>query len=341
MKKIFPLYTLVLILASGCAKYAEETQKILTIVAAGDVNFGSDWPIDRTAGKNERDFFRNCKKIIQKADISFFNLETVLCEKGQPAKYTDGKKSFVFRASPDFADVISDAGFDVVSIANNHIRDFGIYGENETKKALMSRGVKFLSIDGDTAGFVVNGRTILFTGYTSGNRERSIVNQKFVFEEIKKLSQECDILVVSFHAGAEGESALHTADRTEFFLGENRGNPVSLARGAIDNGADLVLMHGPHVPRAIEIYKERLIAYSLGNFVNYGWSLNKYTAIAPLFWIELFPDGRLCGLKIYSFVQKKPGYPEFDNSFSAYKLIKKLTEQDFNGKINFTNQEEK
>ena len=344
MKNILILFfcILILLIVSGCQKRDLASVDLISITAVGDVNFGSDYSGYKTAQKNNRGFFKHCRKILRSADIAFCNLETVVCEKGKPAKKEDGKNTFVFRCPPEFAGMIADAGFDVVSIANNHIRDFGVFGENETKKNLEKNKIQFLSKDGKRAEFFIRGKSVCFTGFSSGFGKRSIVNSEEVFKEIRNLSERYDILVVSFHAGAEGEKALHTKNATEFFLGENRGNPVFLARGAIDNGADLILMHGPHVPRAIEIYKERLIAYSLGNFVNYGWSLNKYTGIAPLFWIELYPDGRLHGLKIYSFVQKKPGYPEFDRDFTAYKIIRELTEKDFNGTfVKFTELEEK
>ena len=327
---------------SGCRHAIEKRIHTISIVAVGDINFGSDYPINKTPDKNQRKLlFRHCEDIIKNADIAFCNLETVLCRNGVPAKNINGKNTFVFRADPYFCDVLVDAGFDVVSITNNHIRDFGTYGESQTKKILTQSGIQFVSIDGDIAEFVVSGVKICFVGFTSGLRNRSIVNPSVVFHEIKKLSEKYDILVVSFHAGAEGDSAIHTKNTTEIFLGENRGNPVLLAHGAIDNGADLVLMHGPHVPRAVEMYKDRFIAYSLGNFVNYGWNLSKFSKIAPLLWIELFSDGRACKVHIVSFIQRKSGFPEFDTGNSTYTIIKKLTESDFeSGNIKFTNREE-
>jgi len=322
---------------SGC-RTRQTKEKTISIVAAGDVNFGSDYGNNMTPDRNQRTLiFKHCKDIIKNADIAFCNLETVLCNNGMPAKNIEEKNTFVFRANPDFCDVLVDAGFDVVSIANNHIRDFGAYGESQTKKFLTQSGIQFLSIDGETAEFLIDGIKIYFAGFTYGSRNRSIVNPAVVFDEIKNLSRRCDVFVVSFHAGAEGDRAIHTKNSTEMFLGENRGNPVLLAHGAIDNGADVVLMHGPHVPRAVEMYKNRFIAYSLGNFVNYGWNLGGFTKIAPLVWLELYPDGRPCKVDIISFIQKRPGFPEFDTGHSAYKIIKELTKSDFGAKnIKFT-----
>lgn len=326
---------------SGCEKQEQSSIDTIKIAAVGDVNFGSDYPILQIADRKNRDFFRHCKKIFKSADISFCNLETVVCESGIPAKKADGKNTFVFRCSPEFVEVLYDAGIDVVSIANNHIRDFGIYGEKSTKKHLSENKIQYVSRDGEIAIFFLKGKSICFVGFTSGFDSRSVSNPDRIFDEIRTLSKIYDVLVVSFHAGAEGEPAKYTNSKTEYFLGENRGNPVLLAHGAVDNGADLILMHGPHVPRAVEIYKERFIAYSLGNFVNYGWNLKGSARLAPLLWIEIFPSGKVYQVGIYSFIQKKSGYPEFDRNYSVYKMIKSLTEKEFSKTAIFFNREKK
>ncbi len=314
---------------SGCnVGKNEPTRDTISIVAVGDVNFGTDYLYSSIPSKDRDNLFNACSKIISSADIAFCNLETVLCSGGRPSKNPDGKGMFVFRAPAEFSRILTDAGFDVVSIANNHIRDFGIYGEKQTKDALKSVGIQYLSIDGEIAQYASGKTKIAFVGFTAGLRNRSVINPENVFNEIRELSNKFDILVVSFHAGAEGEQALHTRNKTELYLGENRGNPVLLAHGAVDNGADIVLMHGPHVPRGVELYRNRFIAYSLGNFLNYGWKLNTHSKIAPLIWINIYPDGRPAKVIIYSFIQNKPGFPEFDKQHRAYKLIKTLTDKD-------------
>jgi len=132
------------------------------------------------------------------------------------------------------------------------------------------------------------------------------------------------------HGGREGRSALHTRNETEYFLGENRGNLVRFARKAVDRGADLVLGHGPHVPRALELHKGRLIAYSLGNFCTYkGMSLKGASGYAPLLWVELGPTGEFFRGKIYSFIQQRPGGPRQDAQQRALSLIKTLSLEDF------------
>lgn len=87
---------------------------------------------------------------------------------------------------------------------------------------------------------------------------------------IRSAKAHSDVVIVSFHGGAEGENALHVTGMKEMFAGENRGNVREFAHQAVEAGADLVIGHGPHVLRAMEVYRKKLIAYSLGNFLTYG-----------------------------------------------------------------------
>ena len=110
-----------------------------------------------------------------------------------------------------------------------------------------------------------------------------INDHKNAISLVQKLDSLCDIVIVSFHGGAEGANHTHITRNNEIFLGENRGNPYKFSRDVIDAGADIVFGHGPHVTRAIDIYKDRFIAYSLGNFATYGrFNLNGVSGIAPI-----------------------------------------------------------
>ena len=111
---------------------------------------------------------------------------------------------------------------------------------------------------------------------------------------------------------------------------EPRGNVVQFAHSVIDSGADLVIGHGPHVPRALELYKNRLIAYSLGNFCTYGIiSIKNQAGYAPVLKVTLNAAGEFTAGKIISFIQKYPGFPVPDRQDRAFKLIKYLTQTDF------------
>jgi len=114
------------------------------------------------------------------------------------------------------------------------------------------------------------------------------------------------------------------------FLGEKRGNLPLFARTVIDAGADLVLGHGPHVLRGMEIYKDRLIAYSLGNFATYGWFvLREETALTAILETRLSEDGKFLSGKIYSGRQEGRGIPVFDPTNEAVRKIRSLSQTDF------------
>ena len=109
-------------------------------------------------------------------------------------------------------------------------------------------------------------------------------------------------MIVGFHGGAEGATHQHVLEGDETFLGEDRGDLRRFTHAAIDAGADLVLGSGPHVVRAMEIYKGKLIAYSLGNFATYGpFNLNAENGLTLVLEAHLAPDGTflqrksLCG----------------------------------------------
>jgi hypothetical protein len=138
------------------------------------------------------------------------------------------------------------------------------------------------------------------------------------------------VVVVSCHIGAEGASHDRVTRAPEMFVGENRGDPFRFARTAVDAGADIVFCHGPHVPRAIEVYKGRFIAYSLGNFWTYGrFNLRENAGLAPIADLQVDRTGNLLAARIVSARQEKPGGPVYDPTHAAAARIAQLTARDF------------
>ena len=147
---------------------------------------------------------------------------------------------------------------------------------------------------------------------------------------MQEAEQNADIVVVSFHAGKEGSDATVTRNQTEYFLSENRGNVVHFSRTVIDHGADLVLGHGPHVPRAIELYNNRLIAYSLGNFLGYRTlSTAGPLGISLILTANLDSDGTFVSGRIVPIALDRNGVPYLDDYFQSVILIRTATRRDF------------
>ena len=147
---------------------------------------------------------------------------------------------------------------------------------------------------------------------------------------VAEAKNKANIVVVSMHAGAEETAALHVKNQTEFFYGENRGNSIKFARNMIDAGADLVLGHGPHVPRAMEIYKGKIIAYSLGNFLGYRTlSTNAQTGDSMILEVKLNSVGNLVSSKVIPVRMDRHGIPQIDQHFRTVKLMRYLNNQAF------------
>ncbi len=303
---------------------------VITVAAVGDIMMGTDYPFPKLPKKDGRFLFEEPKRILRRADIVFGNLEGPLCEGGSPTKKVKDRESYVFRTPTRYGKNLVDAGFNVVSLANNHVGDFGYKGMSSTKKVLEAAGIKYSSKTGEVAEFEIKGLRIGLAAFSFGPPPRSIVFPEKALEEIDLLSKKYDLLILSVHGGKEGETALRTENEFEYYLDEPRGNLIQFAHEAIERGADLILVHGPHVPRAIEIYQDRLVAYSLGNFCTYrGMSLDKEKGYAPLLWVELGENGEFVKGRIFSFIQIPPGVPKRDEEERAWALIKKLSQEDF------------
>lgn len=309
---------------------AEEETLYVSIAAVGDIMMGSDFPTPILPPKAGKNLFAHVKDELV-ADIIFGNLEGPLCEGGNTSKNVKSGRSYAFRTPSEFAKNLAEAGFNCVSIANNHARDFGIKGVQSTMNVLDSLNIEHSGPIGDIGRLEVNGLSVGLIAFSTYGSTYNILNKKHATTTINTLGDSFDILIVSFHGGSEGTNALHTRDKFEYLYGEPRGNVVKFAHNAIDNGADLILGHGPHVPRGLEIYKDRLIAYSLGNFVVYGrFSLKGATGKSFILKAKLKKDGSFVDGEIIPINIKRPGIPVIDDEHYTIKLIKKLSEEDFN-----------
>jgi hypothetical protein len=137
------------------------------------------------------------------------------------------------------------------------------------------------------------------------------------------------MVVVAMHAGAEGSAAQHLTGQDEIYGGENRGNPEAFARMAIDAGADLIIGYSPHVLRAIEIYKHRLIAYSLGNFAGYhNFALDGALADSAILRVRLSARGAFLSGRVRSVLMVGAGMPASDPTGAGARLVAQLSRDD-------------
>jgi poly-gamma-glutamate capsule biosynthesis protein CapA/YwtB (metallophosphatase superfamily) len=178
----------------------------------------------------------------------------------------------------------------------------------------------------------VEGVTIGWIGFSYGREHNTILAMGSARSLVRTAQENADFVVVSYHGGAEGTAAMATRNQTEYFYGENRGNVVDFSRQMVDAGADLVLGHGPHVPRAIELYNGRLIAYSLGNFVGYRTlSTRAQLAYSLVLEVEVDEDGAFQRGQIYPVLISPNGIPQRSTRSESIALIRRLTATDFPG----------
>lgn len=338
MKTLLPLITALPLLFSCAGTTADKentsprTTKptgTVSIIAVGDIMLGTGYPTRETLPPNKgRELLADVNAILKDADVTFGNLEGSVLNAGPTIK--NCSKCFSFRMPDYLIENLDIAGFDVVSVANNHVRDFGQPGLDNTLKVLDAHGIASAGVEQrPTAVFTKNGVRYGFAAFAPNIGTIQIRDYAGAKRIVAGLAKRSDIVIVSFHGGAEGATKMHVPRRDELYYGENRGDVHRFAHAVIDAGADVVFGHGPHVPRAVEIYKDRFIAYSLGNFATYGpFNVAGPAGIAPIVWVNLRKDGRFVDGQIISAKQIKNTATVRDPSRAAVDTIRRLTQAD-------------
>jgi hypothetical protein len=312
------------------------------LIGVGDIMMGSNFPdserlnTDLVPGADLASIIGpELLDLLRGADVTIGNMEGSLFDGTSEHKpCRNPKRCYVFR-SPEFhAELLRDMGFDAMSLANNHSGDFRETGRAATMAALARNGIAYAGIDepgAQTATLVLdNGMRVGFAAFAPNWGTLSINDHGRAQRIVRELDAFHDLVVVSFHGGAEGAKMTRVPREMEIFVGEQRGDVWRFAHRVIDAGADAVLGHGPHVPRAVEVYKGRFIAYSLGNFWTYGrFNLKDLAGVAPVVDLELAPDGSLLAARIHSIRQEGWGVPRIDPSGAALHAVAELTARDF------------
>ncbi len=325
--------TVIIALQDSVEIYAHRLLKdTITIIAVGDMMLGTNYPnnsyLPPNKGKNQ---LAQVDSILAGSDILFGNLEGVILNEGGKHKNCKNPKTcYIFRSPEYMAVRIKEAGFNVMSVANNHAGDFGSAGRDNTSRVLDSLQINYAGNSNQPfTTFMIEGMKYGFAAFAPNVGTPSINNLDSAKRTIQLLDSLTDIVIVSFHGGAEGAKHTHVTKKREYFYNENRGNVHQFAHAMIDAGADIILGHGPHVPRAIEVYNKRFIAYSLGNFCTYGrFNLSGNNGLAPILKIKINAKGEFIEGTIIAAKQIGRGVPIPDPNSKVIKLIKKLSEED-------------
>jgi hypothetical protein len=301
----------------------------ISMSATGDIVMGS--VPGRLPANGGKDFFAGVEKALQ-ADLVMGNLEEPLTvDTGRRKCGASSSGCHQFRAPPEYAQHLRDAGFELMNQANNHGNDYGAAGYTNTQKALEKYGLQHTGAPDQITVADVDGVKVAVAGFSSYPWNNSLVDIPAATEVIEKAATMADVVVVQVHMGAEGSGRTRVKPGSEIFLGENRGDPIKFSHAMIDAGADLIVGHGPHVMRALEFYKGRLIAYSLGNFAGGGGTLSRtgVLGLGAVLKVSVTPSGEWVGGQLISTQMNVAGKPVTDPARKGLDLVKDLCAKDF------------
>ena len=305
----------------------------VTVIGVGDIMMGTNYPDAGYLPPNKgAHLLEEVEPILRNADVTFGNLEGVILNEGGNAKYCRNPKvCYIFRSPEYMLTHLKSAGFDVLSTANNHAGDFGNPGRTNTARALDS--LQFFHAGQMThpyTTFMIEGMKYGFAAFAPNTGTMSINDIEKATEIVSILDSISDIVIVSFHGGAEGSKHQRVPRKNEIFYGENRGDVYNFSHKMIDAGADIIFGHGPHVTRAVDIYKKRFIIYCLGNFCTYArFNLRGDNGLAPIIKVFTSSQGEFMKAEITPIVQRAPGGPKIDPDGRVIDKIRELTEKDF------------
>jgi poly-gamma-glutamate capsule biosynthesis protein CapA/YwtB (metallophosphatase superfamily) len=318
------------------AKPSEPTQRPtpprearVRIRAVGDVMLGSSVH-EALPPEGAESVIAAVRPLLEDADLTFVNLEGPLCDSGTTTKCRSPRGCYAFRSPTSYAQVLKDAGVDVASTANNHSGDYGEPCRRETEAALDKLGIAWSGPPGSVATVERNGLRIGMVAFHTSPSCNHVNNLPTARALVRSVAASHDIVLVSFHGGAEGAKALRVPNGKETFMGENRGDLRAFTHAVVDAGAHVVLGHGPHVARAMEFYKGRLIAYSMGNFATYGlFNLRGPQGLGMVLEVELDAKGGFLSGRILPTRQEGQGIVVPDPEGGVISLVRKLSAQDF------------
>lgn len=320
---------------SGNTYAIEDTNEKLTISIVGDMSFAST--VESVIKRNGADYiFMPYSKYFLNSDIVLGNLETAVSTRGMAMK----DKQYTFKSNPSIVNYLKKYNITALSIANNHILDFGRDAFLDTMKHLKDKEIGYaggginqaqaltpliIEKKGKKIGFLAFSKVIPTVDWYSTTKRSGVVgayrgHEKSVVNAVKSAKEKCDILIVSVHWGRERENKFGKDEQY-------------MAHKIIDAGADVIMGHHPHVVQGIEMYKEKPIFYSLGNFIFTKSSLSLCNKVM-LARISFSNDKKLTQIELVPGIINEPGRPVPMNEKDRVEFFKYLDTLNVNYKIN-------
>jgi poly-gamma-glutamate capsule biosynthesis protein CapA/YwtB (metallophosphatase superfamily) len=303
----------------------------ISIMAVGDTMLGSTSQGRGLPVNDGADLISGLTPTLSSADIAFANLEGAMIDGGTQTKCGPNSKfCYTFGMPTRYAKYLKDAGFDIVSLANNHSSDYGAPGRASTRKTMDDYGIIHAGADHSDIPYMnVKGKRIAFVAFATNPVSLNLIDVENSRRVVAEVARKADIVIVSFHGGAEGSAAQRVPYGSETYLGGARGDLRKFTRAVVDAGADLVLGHGPHVVRGMEVYKGRLVVYSLGNFAFYRFPFAGPTALSLILEANIGPDGEFLSGKIHPLIQEGQNGPRPDKNNTVIGVVRQLSRDDF------------
>ncbi len=304
----------------------------VTVIGVGDIMMGTSYPEDRLPPNDGKFLLSGIAPVLRDADVTFGNLEgTLLDEGGTPKTCKDPKLCYAFRSPTRYVTNLVDAGFDMMSLANNHAGDMGDEGRDTTMNTLLEAGILHAGqMSMKTAIFIKDSVRYGLAAFAPNANCVPINDLEGARAIVRELDSLVDIIIISFHGGAEGAKYQNVPRAHEMYYGEDRGDVYKFAHTLIDAGADIILGHGPHVTRGMEVYKKRFIAYSLGNFCTYkGINIAGINGLAPIVKVFTTTSGEFIKGEIIPTIQSHETGVRIDARKSVIKIIQELSKKDF------------
>ena len=302
-------------------------RRVVTIAWVGDMSLSADLGLPPLDGGGP---LAPVRRHLTRSDLTLGNLEGTLGSGGRSKCGAESKDCFAFRAPARYASMYADAGFDVLNVANNHAADYGPRGTARTLAALYGAGMGGAGTPGHVELRTVRGVRVALLGFAPYPWAASLRDVPAAVDLVRRADRQADLVVAMMHAGSEGADQVHTPTGAEHAFGEHRGNPRRFAHAVVDAGADLVVGSGPHVLRGVERYRDRLIAYSLGNFLGYHtFGRGGVLSLSGILRVSLDATGALRDARWTSIRLVGAGTPEVDPSRASAKLVSRVAREDF------------
>ena len=297
----------------------------LTIAAVGDTMMGSvQYGLPPAGGRH---LFSATKRYLH-ADISIVDQEGTLTTVGPSKCGRSSSECFAFMSPPSYAANLTAAGFNVANLADNHTLDFGEIGLTNTQGVLRAVHLKYTGLPDQFAVKHVGKVAIAVLGFAPYQWCADSLDLPAVTALVQRARQVANVVIVYFHAGAQGANEVNVGPGDESVFGDPQGNIRVLAHTFINAGADMVIGTGPHVLRGVQFYKGKMIDYSLGNFLGYhGFALGGNLSTSAVLQATITAGGKFVSARLRPVELDGDGVPSPGGY--AISLVKTVSREDF------------